>query len=91
MMLSKTVLFLLQCKIISISTYLWVATATHSSILPEEFHGQRNLAGSSTGLQRVGHDWATNIFKETKNIFTNKIGIHVHRSIIHNSQRVETI
>ena len=30
--------------------------ATHSSILPEEFHGQRNLAGYSPwGCNRVGH------------------------------------
>ena len=90
-MLSKIVLPLLQCKIISISTDLWVETATHSSILPGKFHGQRSLEGSSMGLQTVGHDWAMNIFKETENIFTNKTGIHIHSSIIHNSQKVETI
>ena len=30
-----------------------VGRATHSSILPREFHGQ------TVGPQRVGHDWAT--------------------------------
>ena len=31
--------------------------ATHSSILAEGFHGQRNVVDSqSMGLQRVGHD-----------------------------------
>ena len=36
--------------------------ATHSSILPGEFHGQRSLVGysQSMGLQRVRHDWVTN-------------------------------
>ena len=67
------------------------ATATHPSILPREFQGQRSLEGSSTGLQTAGHDWAINIFKETENIFTNKTGIHIHSSIIHKSQKVETI
>ena len=33
-------------------------TATHSSILAWETHGQRSLAGyRSKGLQRVRHDW----------------------------------
>ena len=32
-------------------------TATHSSILPGESHGQRSLAGYSPwGSQRLGHD-----------------------------------
>ena len=35
--------------------------ATHSSILPGEFQGQRSLAGYSLWAQRVGHDWETNI------------------------------
>ena len=34
--------------------------AVHSSILAWRIHGQRNLAGYTTGLQRVGQDWATN-------------------------------
>ena len=34
-------------------------TATHSSILPWEFHGERNRIWlQSLGSQRVGHDWA---------------------------------
>ena len=34
--------------------------ATHSSVLPGEFHGQRSLVGCGLcGLKRVGHDWAT--------------------------------
>ena len=36
---------------------LEVEMATHSSILPEEFHGQRSLAGYILhGSQRVRHD-----------------------------------
>ena len=32
----------------------------NSSILPEEFHGQEEPGGLQfMGLQRVGHDWAT--------------------------------
>ena len=35
--------------------------ATHSAILPWEFHGQRSLSGYSLrGSQRVRHDWVTN-------------------------------
>ena len=30
--------------------------AVHSSILAWRIHGQRNLAGYTTGLQRVGQD-----------------------------------
>ena len=34
--------------------------ATHSSLLPEESHGQRSLAGySQNGVPRVRHDLAT--------------------------------
>ena len=33
--------------------------ATHSSILPGEFHGRRSLEGYSPRDRRVGHDWAT--------------------------------
>ena len=37
--------------------------ATHSSILPGEFHGQRSLVGYSPwGSQRVEYNWATNTF-----------------------------
>ena len=37
--------------------------ATHSSILPGEFHGLRSLADYSPyGYKRVGHNWATNTF-----------------------------
>ena len=38
--------------------------------LPGESHGQRNLAGyyKSMGLQRVGHDRATNIFNLNDNL-----------------------
>ena len=40
----------------------WVPTAVFS---PGEFHGQRSLAGYSPwGSQRVGHNWATNTFKQ---------------------------
>ena len=34
--------------------------ATHSSILPGEFQGQRSLAGYSPRVTRVGHDRVTN-------------------------------
>ena len=35
--------------------------ATHSSILPEESHGQRSLVGYSPwGCKRVRRNWATN-------------------------------
>ena len=34
--------------------------ATHTSILPGEFHGQRSLAGYSPWCCRLGHDWVTN-------------------------------
>ena len=33
--------------------------ATHSSILPGEFHGQRSLVGHSPCSSRVRDDWAT--------------------------------
>ena len=41
--------------------------ATHSSMLPGEFRGQKSLAGYSPWRRTVGHDWATNTF-----IFTFK-------------------
>ena len=34
--------------------------ATHSSILAEEFHGPRSLAGHSLWGYRVGHNQASN-------------------------------
>ena len=36
--------------------------ATHSCILAGEFHGQKNLVGSSPWGCRVRHDWMTNTF-----------------------------
>ena len=42
------------------------AVATHSSILPGESHGQRNLMGCSPwGCKRVRHNWATNTHTHT--------------------------
>ena len=38
--------------------------ATHPIFLPRESHGQKSLSGYNQpmGLQRVGHNWATNAF-----------------------------
>ena len=39
----------------------WTSHLDHGTlVLPGEFHGQRNLAGSTPWGCRVGHDWVTN-------------------------------
>ena len=40
--------------------------ATHSSLLPGEFHGQRSLGGNCLWGHRVGHDLATNEQQQQK-------------------------
>ena len=41
---------------------LILTMATHSRILPGEFHGQRRLAGYNPWGRRVRHDRATDTF-----------------------------
>ena len=54
--------------------------AIHSSILAWRIPGQRSLACSMGGSQRVGHDWATNTIYPFK-VFNSLVIKHLEENI----------